>query len=165
MRVRTGFVSNSSSTSFLIITRDELEEGAFLELMGVAPDSPIAGLFQELFRDVVRSSRYVDFERVNTRVSPEALFDTDRLSQTMITRLQQAASQGLKAYFGKLSSDNTQCSRSSVRTPSNSRTSGSTSTTWSVPGDAAAGRHDSQAVPEAAVHRDVQPSLWILCPC
>ncbi len=107
MRVRAGFVSNSSSTSFLIITRDELEEGSFLELMGVAPDSPIADLFRELFSDVVESSRYLDLARVDTRVSPEAWFDADRLSPTMIARLRQAAGQGLKAYFGSLSSDNT----------------------------------------------------------
>lgn len=107
MRVRAGFVSNSSSTSFLIITRDELEEGAFLELMGVAPDSPIADLFRELFSDVVESSRYVDLARVDTRVSPATWFDTDRLSPAMIARLQQAVGRGLKAYFGRLSSDNT----------------------------------------------------------
>jgi len=107
MRIRAGFVSNSSSTSFLIITRDELEEGAFLQLMGVAPDSPIADLFRELFSDVVESGRYVDLARVDTRVSPETWFGTDRLSPAMIARLQQAAEQGLKAYFGRLSSDNT----------------------------------------------------------
>jgi hypothetical protein len=107
MRVRAGFVSNSSSTSFLIITRDELEEGAFLELMGVAPDSPIADLFRELFSDVVGSSRCLDLARVDTRVSPAAWFSTDRLSPTMIARLRQAAGQNFKAYFGRLSSDNT----------------------------------------------------------
>lgn len=107
MKIRAGFVSNSSSTSFLIITRDELEEGAFLELMGVAPDSPIAELFRELFSDVTASSQYVDLSRVDKRVSPEAWFKNDRLSPVMIERLQQAAGQGLKAYFGRLSSDNT----------------------------------------------------------
>ena len=107
MRVRAGFVSNSSSTSFLILTRDELEEGAFLELMGVAPDSPIADLFRELFSDVVGSSRCVDLARVDARTSPEEWFDTDRLSPTMITRLRDAAGKGLKAYFGSLSSEDT----------------------------------------------------------
>lgn len=107
MRIRTGFVSNSSSTSFLIITDDELEEGAFLELMGITPDSPIADLFRELFNDVINSSRYVDLRHVNTRESPEAWFDTNRLSPTMIARLQQASGQGLKAYFGTLDSETT----------------------------------------------------------
>ena len=107
MKVRAGFVSNSSSTSFLIISRGELEEGAFLELMGVAPDSPIVDLFRGLFTDVVAWSRCVDLARVDMRVSPENWFKSNRLSPAMIARLQQAAGQGLHAYFGSLSSDNT----------------------------------------------------------
>ena len=107
MRVRAGFVTNSSSTSFLIISHDELEEGAFLDLMGVEPDSPIADVFRELFCGVVESSRYVDLSQVDTRVSPETWFDTNRMSPTMITRLREAAEQGLRAYFGRLSSDDT----------------------------------------------------------
>ncbi len=107
MRVRAGFVTNSSSTSFLIIARDELEEGAFLKLMGVAPDSPIADLFRELFRGVIGSSQCVDLERVDTRVSPETWFENDRLSPTMVARLRQASGKGLKAYVGSLDSDNT----------------------------------------------------------
>lgn len=105
MRIRAGFVSNSSSTSFLIIARDELEEEAFLELMGVSPDSPIADLFRDLFSDVIESSQCVDLARVDSRVSPEAWFGTDRLSPAMIARLRVAARQGLKAYFGSLTSD------------------------------------------------------------
>lgn len=107
MRVRSGFVSNSSSTSFLIISRDELEEGGFLDLMGVSPDSPIANLFRELFSDILGSSRYVDLARIDSRVSPEEWFDSDRLSPAMIARLQQAAGKGFKAYFGSLSSEDT----------------------------------------------------------
>ena len=106
MRMRAGFVSNSSSTSFLIVTRDQLEEGAFLELMGVTPDSPIAGLFRELFSDVVDAARYVDFARVDARVSPESWFDQERMSPAMVARIRDAAAQGLKAYVGRLSSDN-----------------------------------------------------------
>jgi hypothetical protein len=105
MKVRAGFVTNSSSTSFLIIARDELEEEAFLELMGVEPDSPIADLFRSFFSDVMRSSKYVDLARVDKRVSPEAWFDRDQPSATMIERLKQASQKGLKAYFGQLSSD------------------------------------------------------------
>ena len=107
MRIRAGFVSNSSSTSFLIISRGDLEEGAFLELMGVEVDSPMVGVFRELFSDVLASSRRVDLATVDARVSPKEWFEDDGLSPAMIARLQQAAGQGLKAYFGSLSSDNT----------------------------------------------------------
>lgn len=105
MRIRAGFVSNSSSTSFLIITREELEEGAFLELMGVSPDSPIADLFRELFSDVIDASQYIDFSRVQERTSPESWFDTRRMSPHLVARIQEAAGKGLKAYYGRLSSD------------------------------------------------------------
>lgn len=107
MRIRAGFVTNSSSTSFLIITRDDLEERAFLNLMGVAIDSPIADLFRELFNDVIGASQYVDLAQVDRRTSPVDWFNDNRLSATMIARLEKAADQGLKAYFGYLSSDNT----------------------------------------------------------
>ena len=105
MKIRVGFVTNSSSTSFLILARDELNEEAFLTLMGVAPSSPIANLFRELFSDIIESSRCVDLARVDRRVSPEAWFDGKRLSPTIVERLRLAAGQGLKAYFGHLSSD------------------------------------------------------------
>jgi hypothetical protein len=104
MRMRAGFVTNSSSTSFLIIA-DELDEAAFLDLMGVAPDSPIADLFRELLGAVVESSQSLDLAHVDTRVSPEKWFDTNRLSPTMTARLQKATRQGLRAYYGTLSSD------------------------------------------------------------
>ncbi len=107
MRIRAGFVSNSSSTSFLIITREELQESAFLELMGVSPESPIAGLFRELFSDVMDVSKCVDFSRVRARTSPESWFDTTRMSAGVVARIRDAAKRGLKAYYGHLSSDGT----------------------------------------------------------
>lgn len=105
MKMRAGFVTNSSSTSFLIIARDELEEGAFLDLVGVAPDSPIADLFRELFQGIIRSSEMVDLSTADPEESPEEWFDTAELSPAMIARLHDAAARGLKAYFGSLSSD------------------------------------------------------------
>jgi hypothetical protein len=107
MRIRAGFVSNSSSTSFLIIAKDELTEASFLELMGVAPDSPIAGLFRELFRGVLTESKAVNLATVSPRVSPERWFDTNRMSPVMIERLRELAGQGVTAYYGSLSSDDT----------------------------------------------------------
>lgn len=105
MRVRTGFVSNSSSTSYLILSRGDLDEMGFLELMGVPSDSPIARLFQELFQRIVVSSQYVDLANVAPEDSLESWFDGERLSPTMEGRLREAAQLGLKAYYGKISSD------------------------------------------------------------
>ena len=107
MRIRSGFVSNSSSTSFLIIAKDGLTQESFLDLVGVQPDSPIAELFQELFRSVLEASEVVDLGSVDRSQAPASWFDDSRLSPTMVERLKQAAGQGAKAYFGRLSSDET----------------------------------------------------------
>lgn len=105
MRVRAGFVSNSSSTSFLIIARDELDEDAFLDLMGVAPDSPIADLFARLFSDVIDASTRVDLAEVDPAESPDTWFDGERLSDIMVERLRSAAGRAFTAYYGNLDSE------------------------------------------------------------
>jgi hypothetical protein len=108
MKIRAGFVSNSSTTSFLIIAKDELNQADFFELMGVKPDSPIADLFAQLYRDLLeRASIKVDFKSANKDVPVEAWFDrrSDRLSSLMIEKLREAKKRGLKAYFGALDSE------------------------------------------------------------
>jgi hypothetical protein len=108
MKIRTGFVSNSSSTSFLIITKDELNRADFFELMGIDLNSPVAHLFEQLYQDVLESARTeVDFASANKDVPAEAWFDakTDRLSDHMINKIREAKDKGLKAYFGWLDSE------------------------------------------------------------
>jgi hypothetical protein len=52
MKIRTGHVSNSSSSSFIIATRDELDEAQLkdiiLKAMKVPADSPIYGFVKEI---------------------------------------------------------------------------------------------------------------------
>lgn len=108
MKIRAGFVSNSSSTSFLIIAKDDLNRKDFFELMGVEADSPIADLFSQLYNDVIESAEPpVDFSQANPDVEAEAWFNkgSDRLSQRMIEKLRDAKKRGLKAYYGGLDSE------------------------------------------------------------
>ena len=107
MKIRAGFVSNSSSTSFLIITKEDLNERDFFDLMGIAPNSPVADLFQQFYRDVVDSARTrVDFKQVDKSLPVETWFDDrSELSPHMIKKLKEAKRRGLKAYFGHLDSE------------------------------------------------------------
>jgi hypothetical protein len=108
MKIRGGFVSNSSSTSFLIITKRDLNRGDFFELMGISPNSPIADLFSEFYQAVVDNiSSEVDFKTVRGDVAPESLIETrrSRLSERMLEKIRDAKERGFKVYYGWLGSE------------------------------------------------------------
>lgn len=107
MRIRAGFVSNSSSTSFLIIAKDDLNKNDFFELMGIKADSPIADLFARFYADVIDNIRTeIDFKTLSEDRPPEGLFESpDRLSAHMLDKIRDAKKMGLKAYYGWLDSE------------------------------------------------------------
>jgi hypothetical protein len=107
MKIRAGFVSNSSSTSFLIIAKSDLNRADFFELMGISANSPIADLFSGFYEAVAESARKVDFRKVPRDSSPESLFETRRehLSERMLEKIRDAQKRGLKAYYGWLDSE------------------------------------------------------------
>lgn len=54
MKFRSGFVSNSSSTSFMVVFKDpQFGLSDFLELMGVSPKSPVATKVNEVFEEIM----------------------------------------------------------------------------------------------------------------
>ncbi len=107
MKIRAGFVSNSSSTSFLIIAKGDLNKVDFFELMGIDLNSPVAGLFEQLYRDVLANSKKVDFKLAGKSARPELLVSDrpERLSSHMRSKLLDAQRRGWKAYYGWLDSE------------------------------------------------------------
>jgi hypothetical protein len=53
MKVRAGFVSNSSSTSFLIISKGAFTREQLLQLMGTDAQSPMHELFDQLYDELM----------------------------------------------------------------------------------------------------------------
>lgn len=108
MKIRAGFVSNSSSTSFLIISKKDLNQSDFLELMGIESDSPIADLFSQFYQDVIDSAETVDFKTADKSVPAEEWFSDSpagALSEHMLLKVREAKKRGLKAYYGSLDSE------------------------------------------------------------
>ena len=106
MKIRAGFVSNSSSTSFLLISKTDLNEADFFELVGVDYNSPIADLFRRFYRAVVESVKTtVDFKKAGSDTPAASWFRDGRLSPHMIEKLEEAKKHGFKAYYGRLDSE------------------------------------------------------------
>jgi hypothetical protein len=110
MKLRTDFVSNSSSTSFLVIRKGEFTESTFLDLLGVSEDSPLADLGRGVFR-AVQGAMLPLQEHLNRYVRPRrAARDwlEETFSEVVADRVSAAQVGGLKVFVGTLSSDHSE---------------------------------------------------------
>ena len=111
MKIRAGFVSNSSSTSFLILAAEDLTEENFFQLMGVSPESPLAYLFRQLHKALLDNAESdVDLRWVDDSIPVTEWLDGFRgtISPRMAEKLQGAKKRGLKVYYGQLDSESSQ---------------------------------------------------------
>jgi hypothetical protein len=111
MKIRAGFVSNSSSTSFLILAADDLTEKNFLELMGVNPKSPFVAIFRELHEALLDGiEESVDLRDVDESTPVAWWLDAfkGKVSPRMTEKLQDAKRRGLKVYYGNIDSESSQ---------------------------------------------------------
>lgn len=111
MKIRAGFVSNSSSTSFLIIAAEALTQESFLELMGVDRRSPLAPMFSSLYDSIMdRHEPPVDLAQIDETVPVREWLEGFRgeVTPRMIEKLKQAKRNGLRVYYGRLSTESSE---------------------------------------------------------
>lgn len=80
MKMRMGFITNSSSTNFLIISKDELTEDYLFEKLGFVKGGKLEGQGRELCRRIINAVdgqglRYYDFDVLNYENIKEAFGD------------------------------------------------------------------------------------------
>jgi len=70
MKIKYDFVSNSSSTSFVYISDEELSEEVFLEAAGVDRDSPVVDLFRQMHSEISTAIRH-NGKQITTKEAAE----------------------------------------------------------------------------------------------
>jgi hypothetical protein len=104
MKVKYDFVSNSSSTSFVYISNEDLSEEVFLEAAGVHRDSLVADLFRQMYSEISTAIRHRG-EQITTKEAADSLAGSHEFTPEVIEKMKDAIEQGNNVVTSKLSSD------------------------------------------------------------
>lgn len=109
MKIKTDFVTNSSSTCFVLMSKGELTLTKFLKAAGVDKNSPFLDMFKEIFHmfadDLTPARDFTRMHRWSHGRSYEQ-FIKEVFSEKTWQRVQDAEEKGMTVYMGDLHSDN-----------------------------------------------------------
>jgi len=108
MKIRQDFVTNSSSTSFIISLRAKWDEPNFLRAIGIEGESSMNLVFQQLFEAIESSKSDIrkamkDYDPKNESVS--AFLRDRRFEEETIEIVEKLLADDRLVFYGELDSD------------------------------------------------------------
>jgi hypothetical protein len=104
MKIKFDFVSNSSSTSFVYISNEELSEEAFLKAAGVDGDGPVGDLFRQMHSEISTAIRHFD-KKITTKEDADNLAESHEFTPEVIEKMKCAIEQRRNVVTSRLRSD------------------------------------------------------------
>lgn len=105
MKIKRDFVTNSSSTSFIISTKESWSEHAFLSAIGIEGDSPMRELFLDLFDAVERNKTDILTVAKDDGNSVGDFLRSNGFNEETVSIVETLLSQKRTVYYGSLHSD------------------------------------------------------------
>lgn len=107
MKIRKGFVTNSSSTSFIISLKEEFSKVNFMTAIGANGNSPMNKIFEDLFQAIEDDKQnIIDVTKeYQEGIKVGDFLQKQGFSQETANKVEQLLAEGREVYYGRLRSD------------------------------------------------------------
>lgn len=107
MKIRKGFVTNSSSTSFIISLKEEFSKVNFMSAIGANGNSPMNKIFEDLFQAIEDDKQNIIdvVKEYQEEIKVGDFLQKQGFSQETANKVEQLLIDGREVYYGRLKSD------------------------------------------------------------